>query len=189
LFGARDIWVVVALPVHLATAYYWGHVQIGAFLALWIIGYGAIQAIAPKITGLSTGRTPDGGTVTAWALPLALIPLLMAITPGVVDFPGTETLFGIGVAELSLLLGLLVFGAVFAVNSSVHSYLIVSYAKRDQVSLDVGFYYMANAAGRLTGTLLSGWLYQTSGLAACLIMSSAFLFAASFISLALPRNN
>lgn len=101
LFGARDIWFVVALPVHLATAYYWGHAQVGGFLALWIIGYGAIQAIAPRLTGLSllktkgekTDRAPDGATVTAWALPLALIPLLMTVTPGVANFPGTETLF------------------------------------------------------------------------------------------------
>ena len=84
--------------------------------------------------------------------------------------------------------GLLAFGVLFAVNSSLHSYLIVSYAQEDGVSLDVGFYYMSNALGRLLGTLLSGWVFQSWGLAACLWLSSAFVLAAALISLGLPRH-
>jgi MFS transporter, APGE family, 1-arseno-3-phosphoglycerate exporter len=189
LFGARDVWFVVALPVHLSTAYFWSHSQVGGFLALWIVGYGIVQALAPRFTQAAGGRAPDGHTASIWALPLAVVPLAIAMSPGVEDFLGTETLFGIGLAELSLLGGLLLFGVLFAVNSSVHSYLIVSYADREHVSLDVGFYYMANAAGRLLGTVLSGWVYQSAGLGACLLISSSMLLAASVISLSLPRAN
>ena len=89
-------------------------------------------------------------------------------------------------ASAVLIGGLLLFGVVFAINSSLHSYLIVSYAKGDGVSLDVGFYYMSNAMGRLIGTLLSGWVYQQYGLAACLWTSSAFVLLAGLISLGLP---
>ena len=92
-------------------------------------------------------------------------------------------------AEAILLGGLVVFGVLFAINSSLHSYLIVSYARTDGVSLDVGFYYMSNAMGRLVGTLLSGWVYQAQGLAACLWISASFVAAAALISLKLPRHN
>ena len=88
----------------------------------------------------------------------------------------------------ALLGGLLVFGVVFALNSALHSYLIVSYAKDDGVSLDVGFYYMSNAMGRLIGTLLSGWVYQAYGLEACLWISSLFVTIAAMISITLPRH-
>jgi MFS family permease len=189
LFGARDVWFVVALPVHLSTAYNWDHSKVGSFLALWIIGYGLVQALAPRLTQRAAGTAPDGLTVTLWSLPLALIPLLIALSPGVEDFIGTETFWGIGVAELSLVGGLLLFAVFFAINSSLHSYLIVSYADRDHVSLDVGFYYMANAAGRLLGTILSGWVYQSAGLGACLLISSIMLVVASAVSLLLPRGH
>ncbi|HEY6611715.1 MAG TPA: MFS transporter, partial [Pseudomonas sp.] len=91
-------------------------------------------------------------------------------------------------AQTVLIGGLLLFGALFAINSSLHSYLIVSYAKEDGVSLDVGFYYMSNALGRLIGTLLSGWVFQAWGLEACLWVSSAFVLLAALISIGLPRH-
>jgi len=177
LFGARDVWFVVALPVYLATQLGWSAPRIGGFLALWIIGYGAVQALAPAITGLRRRATPDGSTAFGWALPLTLLPAAMALALAA-GWPPGPTLVG----------GLMAFGVVFALNSALHSYLILSYAREDGVSLDVGFYYMANAAGRLLGTVLSGWVYQMAGLQACLWLSSAFVAVAALVSLALPRH-
>lgn len=177
LFGARDVWFVVALPVFLATRLGWSHLQIGGFLALWIIGYGAVQALAPAITGLRTRATPDGRTAFGWAVPLTLLPAGMALALAA-GWPPGPVLVG----------GLLAFGVLFALNSALHSYLIISYAREDGVSLDVGFYYMANAAGRLLGTVLSGWVYQAAGLEACLWISAAFVATAAMVSLALPRH-
>jgi predicted MFS family arabinose efflux permease len=170
LFGARDVWFVVALPVFLATRFGWDSWQVGGFLALWVIGYGGVQAVAPRITGKTAGR----GAAIAWAAALAALPALIAL------FLDMQP-------HLVLLGGLLLFGAIFAVNSSLHSFLIVKLARSDGVSLDVGFYYMANAMGRLIGTLLSGWLYMTGGLTATLWVSSVLLGATVVISLALPR--
>lgn len=177
LFGARDVWFVVALPVFLATQFGWDFWQVGGFLALWIIGYGLIQTQAPRVTGKASGRLPDGRAAFVWALALAGLPALIALGLSVG-----------GPAQVWVLGGLLLFGALFAVNSSLHSYLIVSYAKEDGVSLDVGFYYMSNALGRLLGTLLSGALFQTWGLEVCLWVSSAFVLVAALISLGLPRH-
>ncbi len=180
LFGARDVWFVVALPVFLSQTLGWNHSQTGGFLALWIIGYGAVQAIAPRITGSLQGAVPDGRSATLWAASLALLPMLIALG------------LGAGIDPATILIGgLLLFGVLFAVNSSLHSYLIVSYAGRDGVSLDVGFYYMANAMGRLIGTVLSGWVFQmagqgTGGLAACLWISAGMLVATVVVSLWLP---
>lgn len=177
LFGARDVWFVVALPVYLSTAFGWDVWKVGGFLAAWVIGYGIVQSFAPSITGKKNGRVPDGRAAFLWALPLALL-------PGAIAF-GLNT----GLSEHVVLLGgLMVFGVLFAVNSSLHSYLIVSYAKEDGVSLDVGFYYMSNAMGRLIGTVLSGWIYQVYGLSACLWVSTAFVLLAALISIALPRH-
>jgi predicted MFS family arabinose efflux permease len=177
LFGARDVWFVVALPVYLSTVFGWDVWKVGGFLAAWVIGYGIVQSFAPSITGKKNGRVPDGRAAFLWALPLALLPGAIAL--------GLNT----GLSEHVVLLGgLMVFGVLFAVNSSLHSYLIVSYAKEDGVSLDVGFYYMSNAMGRLIGTVLSGWIYQVYGLSACLWISSAFVLLAALISIALPRH-
>lgn len=172
LFGARDVWFVVALPVYLASTLGWDHWRVGGFLALWVIGYGAVQTVAPRFTG----EAPDGRSATGWALVLAAIPAAIALTFTHASF-GTQF----------LLLGLGLFGIVFALNSSLHSFLIVHYARSDGVSLDVGFYYMANALGRLLGTLLSGWLFQWAGLGACLWVSAGFVALAALLSLKLPR--
>ncbi len=177
LFGARDVWFVVALPVYLSTVFGWDFWMVGGFLASWIIGYGIVQSFAPALTGKRSGRVPDGRAAFLWAALLAGIPLAIALGLDS-DLSKQAVLVG----------GLLIFGAVFAINSSLHSYLIVSYAKEDGVSLDVGFYYMSNALGRLVGTLLSGWVFQQYGLQACLWVSSGFVVLAALISIGLPRH-
>lgn len=170
LFGSRDIWFVVALPLFLQTELNWSYVQVGSLLAIWIIGYGIVQTLAPKVTAAS------GKTAFEWVAAICILPALIA-----------AGLYLGWSAEILIVAGLLIFGALFAINSSVHSYLIVSYAREDGASLDVGFYYMANAAGRLVSTILSGLVYQYFGLAACLIGSSILLLAAAVISWKLPR--
>jgi predicted MFS family arabinose efflux permease len=177
LFGARDVWFVVALPVYLSSVFGWDFWKVGGFLAAWVIGYGIVQSFAPSITGKKRGHVPDGRAAFVWALALAGLPAAIAL--------GLDSGFS---PQAVLLGGLMVFGVLFAVNSSLHSYLIVSYAKEDGVSLDVGFYYMSNAMGRLLGTVLSGWVYQTYGLGACLWISSAFVLLAALISIGLPRH-
>ena len=137
-------------------------------MACWVIGYGVIQTQAPKIT-----RRKDGLSALIWVAALAGVTAIIALSMS---------------AAVSLITGLLIFGAVFAVNSSLHSYLIVQYADRDSVSMDVGFYYMANASGRLLGTILSGLVYQFYGLQACLWISFCFIAIAAIVSVNLPRD-
>ncbi|MEO1817919.1 organoarsenical effux MFS transporter ArsJ [Pseudomonas sp.] len=175
LFGARDVWFVIALPVYLSSALGWDFWLVGGFMASWVIGYGLVQSIAPRLTGRQ--QVPGGRSAAGWALLLALLPAAIAVGMHLTPQNASAVLIG----------GLLLFGVIFAINSSLHSYLIVSYAKGDGVSLDVGFYYMSNAMGRLIGTLLSGWVYQQYGLGACLWISSAFVLLAALISLGLPR--
>ncbi|MBT5231663.1 MAG: organoarsenical effux MFS transporter ArsJ [Methylococcales bacterium] len=175
LFGARDIWFVVALPVYLQTQLQWSFIEVGTFIAAWIIGYGAIQALTPKLIS-SRKDAPDGRVATQYATLLSIIPVLIA-----------AALFQAWLTEWVIIIGLVVFGIVFAVNSSLHSYLIIAYAKEEEVSLDVGFYYMANAAGRLIGTILSGVIFQLANIEACLIASGLFIAIAAGLSRHLPR--
>lgn len=177
LFGARDVWFVVALPVFLAQSLGWDFWWVGGFLAAWVIGYGIVQSVAPWFTGRRSGKLPDGRTAFLWAAGLAVVPAAMAMLLLRGHDPQTV-----------VVTGLAIFGALFAINSSLHSYLIVSYAAEDGVSLDVGFYYMANALGRLVGTVLSGWVFQLAGLAACLWISAAFVAIAALVSVKLPRH-
>lgn len=176
LFGARDVWFVVALPVFLTSDLGWKHSGVGAFLALWIIGYGVVQAVAPRMIG--SGRSPDGALLARWSggLAFSLVALLLAMIMG-------------APVETTLIAGLALFGALFAVNSAIHSYLVLDYAQDDQVAADVGFYYMANAAGRLLGTLLSGAVFGAllgrSGLQACLVVSAVFVLASGVLCLPL----
>jgi len=175
LFGSRDVWFVFALPIYLSVDLGWSFAQSGGFLAAWVIGYGCVQAMAPTYVG---GRgaerdAPTAARVLPWTL-LLIVPLA-----------GLAALLHFGVAPAtSLVAGLALFGVVFATNSAIHSYLIVHYADGDKVSLNVGFYYMANAAGRLVGTVLSGAVFQwagmgTRGLVACLGVSVGFVVASS----------
>jgi predicted MFS family arabinose efflux permease len=177
LFGSRDVWFVVGLPVFLSGVLHWSHTRVGAFLALWVIGYGLVQAAAPRLLRRShQGLGPGGGSARRWALLLALFPAGIALALGQGWDPATV-----------LISGLILFGVVFAINSAVHSYLILAYSDFDKVSMNVGFYYMANAGGRLTGTVLSGWAYQTQGLEGCLWWSAGFVLAAALLSYSLPE--
>jgi len=177
LFGSRDVWFVVGLPVFLASVTGWNHIEVGSFLALWVVVYGFVQAGAPALLSKGHhGRGPQGSSARNWALLLAVFPAGIAIA----------LMSGLDPA-ISLIVGLFSFGAVFAINSAVHSYLILAYSDHDKVAMNVGFYYMANAAGRLTGTVLSGWVYQTQGLEGCLWWSTGFVLAAALISFALPK--
>lgn len=175
LFGARDVWFVVALPVFMTENLGWNHWQVGSYLALWVIGYGVVQALAPLLTGRRRGHVPGAADAGGWGLLLALVPAAIAV--------GLSSNLAVMWVVVG---GLLVFGVLFAINSSIHSFLIVHYAEGDGVSLDVGFYYMANAAGRLLGTLLSGWVFQAWGLIACLWVSAGLVLLAALLALALP---
>lgn len=178
LFGARDVWFVVALPIFLASQLHWDFWWVGGFLALWVIGYGIVQSLTPNFLRFIKTEVPDGRATVGWALSLAVVTAGLAAT----------LYSNLPVAPV-LITGLILFGIFFAINSSIHSYLIVNYAKEDGVSLDVGFYYMANALGRLVGTLLSGWIYQIAGLTLCLWVSVCFVIAAALVSIVLPKNN
>ncbi len=176
LFGSRDVWFVVALPVFLYESLHWDFMWVGGFLALWVIGYGLVQAAAPRLLRRSHhGRGPGGGTARLTALLLLAAPAGIALGLHLGLDPGRV-----------LVLGLVIFGVVFAINSAVHSYLVLAYSDHDRVAMNVGFYYMANAGGRLTGTVLSGWAYQTQGLEGCLWWSAGFVALALLLSLALP---
>ena len=175
LFGARDVWFVVAVPVFMSGILGWSYVQVGTFMAAWVIGYGIVQASAPVLLGLKQ-HAPGAGAAHFWALVLLLIPAGIALALAQGWDAGTV-----------LVSGLLVFGVVFALNSALHSYLILAYAYHDKVALKVGFYYMANAGGRLAGTVLSGWSYQYYGLEGCLWFSAGFVLVALLLSLPLNK--
>ncbi len=174
LFAARDVWFVIAVPVFLAQQLQWSHWQVGSFMATWVILYGLVQTQAPKLT--SKQQSANNRTASLWAISLAVVPALIA------------AILSISLNPLALIVGLFVFGFVFAVNSSLHSFLILHYANNDAVSMDVGFYYMANAAGRLLGTLLSGWVFQQWGITACLWVSAVFIASSALISTRLPKH-
>lgn len=176
LFGARDVWFVVGLPVFLYASG-WSFTQVGAFLAIWTIGYGAVQALAPRLVPRSAdGLSAEVPALRTWSVLLTLVPALLA---GALyaELPG---------ATWIVVAGLCVFGLAFAVNSSVHSYLVLAYAGSEKAAEDVGFYYAANAAGRFLGTLFSGLLYAWGGLALCLVGSAVLLAIATLVSFFLP---
>lgn len=179
LFASRDVWFVVGLPVFLRTEEGWSFWAVGTFLAVWVIGYGIVQASAPRFVRRRQegGGEPDGGTATGLAFALAAFPAGIALALGT----GVD-------ASVVVVAGLIAFGVIFAMNSAVHSYLILAYAEGDRVAMNVGFYYMANAGGRLIGTVLSGLLYQWQGLEACLWASVAFVLAAGLLSRLLPKS-
>lgn len=190
LFAARDVWFVVALPVYLAEVHGWHFWTVGVLMAAWVIGYGGVQTQAPRITGPLSRRLVGDNSIrhitVMLAAGLALLPALMAclsLEGGAI----TSRLGGLQPLDW-LIVGLMAFGVVFAINSSWHSYLIVHFARNDGVSMDVGFYYMANAMGRLLGTLLSGWLYQAYGLEACLWWSAGLVLASALLALGLPSD-
>jgi len=177
LFGARDIWFVIALPLFLYQEIGLSFSKVGGLMALWMIGYGLCQSLAPAIIRKSPdGRSTEVKENHRWVFMLAVLPfaivaaLYMGLSP-----------------SYTVLIGLAAFGAVFAVNSALHSYLILAFTHDDHVAINVGFYYSANAGGRLAGTILSGLLYQIGGLQACLIGSGIMLFMAFLLSIFIPR--
>ncbi len=175
LFASRDVWFVVGLPVILSQMG-WSSYRVGAFLALWVIGYGIVQAAVPEILRALGTRTVDGGLACIWAFALVLVP------------PGVAVALRAGADRgLTLTIGLAVFAVVFAINSAVHSYLVLAYTDAESVALNVGFYYMANAGGRLLGTLASGIVFQVAGFAGCLWGSAGLVLGAALLSLGLPR--
>jgi predicted MFS family arabinose efflux permease len=177
LFSARDVWFVVGLPVFLASILGWSFMQVGAFLAAWFVGYGMVQAIVPEILRQSGSRQgATGDTARAWAFGLMIIPAALA---GALEFGARPS--------PAVMIGLASFMIAFAINSAVHSYLILAYSEDDEVATNVGFYYMANAGGRLLGTLLSGVIFEFYGFVGCLIASAVLVLAASLLSFNLPR--
>lgn len=176
LFGARDVWFVVGVPVYLYSAG-WTFAMVGGFLAAWTVGYGLVQAMAPHLVRRSIdGLSHEVPEARAWSAALVLIPAGLAVAV----FLEVPQLQWVVVAGLS------VFGFVFAVNSSVHSYLILAYAGSKKAAEDIGFYYAANALGRFLGTLLSGLLYQWGGLMYALSGSALMLLVCWLITLRLP---
>lgn len=182
LFGARDVWFVVGIPIYFYAVLSDGSVEskrdaffmIGSFMAVWTILYGAVQGWAPRI--LRADRRTELETLTQarhWNLALVVVPALLAALVWITPAPSAAL-------TLTIVGGLLVFGAIFAVNSALHSYLILSFTEAKRVTMDVGFYYMANAAGRLAGTLLSGFTYQIGGLALCLATAAVMLALSAF---------
>jgi len=177
MFGSRDVWFVVGLPVFLY-GFGWQYMQVAGFVAAWTIAYGAVQAIAPSVvTRSSDGLSREVPAARLWGAILTGIPIVLAV---VLTMPGVPR------PDLVLVAGLMVFGFAFAVISSLHSYLILAYAGSEKAAEDVGFYYAANAAGRLMGILLSGLLTQTGGMPACLWGSAAMLAICLAITVLLP---
>jgi predicted MFS family arabinose efflux permease len=176
LFAARDVWFVVSVPIFLASVLGWSPAQVGGFMALWVIAYGAVQSLSPillaKVTG---GGAPGPALASTLGLALAAVTALIPIGLGLGFYPA-----------ITMLGGLMAFGFVFALNSSVHSYLVLAYSEADRVSVSVGFYYMANACGRLLGTLLSGVLYQQAGVTASLWGAVVLAGAAGVAAMFLP---
>lgn len=175
LFGSRDIWFVVALPVFLSDQLGWSHNGVGAFLAAWVIGYGIIQSFAPRLLAAGGRKVDEVKAAQRWAFILALVSTAITILV-VLDIAVTTAIVG----------GLIIFGAVFAMNSSLHSFLVLDFSDDEDVALDVGFYYSANAAGRFVGTLLSGVLYLWGDLAGALWGSTACVILAWLFALRLP---
>lgn len=172
LFASRDVWFVIALPVFLTQSYHLDHWQVGALLASWIIFYGLIQGLTPWLTG----KKINASLSKLW-LSILLIP------------PGLLAIFLPDISLFTLVIFLVCYAFCFAINSAIHSYLIVSLASRESVSMDVGFYYMANATGRLLGTIASGWFYLHYGISACLWVSAFMVLASVIASLPIPSSN
>jgi len=198
LFGARDVWFVVGLPVFLYDVLGWTFTEVGMFMALWVIAYGFVQGLAPKLIRApddGDGRTSEIRAAQIWVFGLAVVTAGIAVALIAIAQKAQFNLTQLDLTQLgpaskdwmtwTLIAGLGIFGFFFAVNSSVHSYLILALTNKDQVALNVGFYYMANAAGRLLGTLLSGIAYQMGGLIACLATAALMLVLSGIFTVAL----
>ncbi|TCP61695.1 MFS transporter [Rhodovulum bhavnagarense] len=184
LFGARDVWFVVGIPIYFYAVLSDGSEAgnraafflIGSFMAVWIILYGVVQANAPRL--LRAKSRPEAelvGAARRWALMLLAVPAALSLATFLADGRAPWL-------TVMLVAGLLAFGAIFAVNSALHSYLILAFTREERVTMDVGFYYMANAGGRLIGTVLSGLTYQVGGLALTLGTAAAMVAVSALAS-------
>ena len=182
LFGARDVWFVVGVPIYFYTFLSqqnsglndFAFFIVGSFMAIWIIFYGIIQAYVPKLKFIRNKTEKQLLEAPfSWSLILSLAPISLSILLFLLDLSSVSSL-------IIMVLGLLVFAVLFAINSSIHSYLILSFTNTERVARDVGFYYMSNALGRLFGTILSGLTYQASGLWLCLATSGFMLLISAF---------
>ena len=182
LFGARDVWFVVGIPIYFYSVWSDGSTDgnqaafflIGSFMAFWVIFYGFVQSVAPRLLSQMPVQSASG-----LAFSLAVLPAVLAVCVAL----------NLGSLTSLLIVGLFIFAALFALNSALHSYLILRFTTAERVTLDVGFYYMANAAGRLLGTVLSGASYQMGGLAACLSVAAVMLMISAFAARKLPKLN
>ena len=173
LFGSRDIWFVVGLPLYLSAQLQWPYARVGAFLAAWVIGYGIVQMLVPVLVSKARQQQSRSAAIAALVLAIGLAAMVFAI-------------WRTWSPLLTIIMGLSVYGFLFAINSGIHSYLVLAYGKREHITTDVGFYYMANAGGRLVGTILSGYLYQTGGLLACMVASLLFVIFSWLLATRLP---
>jgi len=176
LFGSRDIWFVVGIPIYLSDVLKWSYTGVGTFLAAWVIGYGLVQMLVPVLVGKKYQQQAGGAAVAALVLTIGLSGMVIAIWQ---SWPALPT----------IIVGLSIYGFLFAINSGIHSYLVLAYGKRDHITTDVGFYYMANAGGRLVGTLLSGYLYQVGGLLSCMLGSLIFVAVSWILATRLPDSD
>jgi MFS family permease len=184
LFGARDVWFVVGIPIYFYAVLSDGTTEgnraafflIGTFMAVWVILYGIVQANTPKLLRAADRREETLiADARKWAFLLLVVPI--ALTAAALMSPEPQTWL-----TVTLVVGLLVFGALFAINSALHSYLILAFTQSERVTMDVGFYYMANAGGRLLGTVLSGLSYQVGGLPLVLGTASVMVALAALAS-------
>jgi predicted MFS family arabinose efflux permease len=177
LFGSRDIWFVVALPIFLDERLGWSFEGIGAFLAAWVIGYGVVQSGAPSVMKIEVSSGEVRTSARIWSFVLFIFTGLLAV------------LVANDIArDITVVVGLLFFGVLFALNSSLHSYLILAFTEDDNdIAVNVGLYYSANAIGRLFGTLLSGLTYLWGGLTTALFTCCGFLAANWLISFTFPK--
>jgi hypothetical protein len=192
LFGARDVWFVVGIPIYFYATLSDGTEEgnrtsfflIGTFMAIWVILYGLVQINAPRILNAKSRTTAELISVTRlWAWALTLVPGVLAVAALLANGPQHWLTLG-------LVLGLLLFGALFAINSSLHSFLILMFTKAERVTRDVGFYYMANAAGRLIGTLASGLTYHIGGLPLMLAIAAGMVaLSAMAVSFLVPEED
>ena len=173
LFGSRDVWFVVGLPLYLSDQLHWSYARVGAFLAAWVIAYGLVQMLVPVLVSKKRQQKSGSAATAALVLAIGLAAMVYAIWQ---QWP----------ALFTIIVGLSIYGFLFAVNSGIHSYLVLAYGQREHIAMDVGFYYMANAGGRLTGTILSGYLYQTGGLLACMAASLVFVCFSWGLAIRLP---
>lgn len=179
LFGSRDAWFAIALPLFLVAEAGWSAAGTSAFLAAWVVGYGAVQAAAPLL--LRPGDAAAGGRITAALTAALAVPLLLA-----------SALLATGLPPGAVLAAaLLLYGVLFALDSSLHSWLVVARGG-EAVALQVGFYYAANAAGRVAGLCASALLFQgfgegRAGMQACLGGAAVAVALAALCSLPLRR--